>query len=133
MLEFDMKKEVITVSGATRLPYSPAVKAGEYIFVSGQVGFKDAGGKEVAGIAAQTRQCLEKVKHILEEAGASLDDVVKTTVFLSNANHFSEMNEVYRSYFARDYPARSTVVAGPVFPGMLVEIECVAYCASNRE
>jgi 2-iminobutanoate/2-iminopropanoate deaminase len=127
-----MGKEVITVPNALKLPFSAAIRAGDYIFVSGQVGFIDSGGKEVKGIAAQTRQCLENTKQILIAAGSSLNDVVKVTVFLNNADHFAQMNEVYQSYFPKDYPARSTVVTGPVVPNMLIEIECIAYSIRQR-
>ena len=127
-----MAKEVITVPNAPKLPFSPATKAGDYIFVSGQVGFIDSGGREVKGIEAQTRQCLESIKQVLEAASSSLNDVVKVTVFLSHADHFAQMNEVYQSYFPKDCPARSTVVAGLVVPSMLVEIECIAYSTYKR-
>ena len=123
-----MTKEVISV--ATQLagvPISPGIKAGDYVFVSGQVGIVDDKGKEIKGIEAQTRQCLEKVKQVLEAAGSSLSDVVKVTVFLVNVENFAKMNEVYRSYFSEDYPARATVIAGLVRPEMLVEVECIAY------
>jgi 2-iminobutanoate/2-iminopropanoate deaminase len=129
-----MGKEVITVPAipnAPKLPFSPAIKAGDYIFVSGQVGFIDANGKEVKGIQAQTRQCLENIKQVLKSAGSSLNDVVKTTVFLNNAEHFAQMNEVYQSYFPKDFPARSTVVTSPVMPNMLIEIECIA-CSKHK-
>lgn len=125
--EVAMGKEVVTVPNAPKLPFSPAIKAGDYIFVSGQVGFVDSAGKEVKGVQAQTRQCLENMKQVLAAAGSSLNDVVKTTVFLNVASDFDEMNEAYRSYFPKDYPARSTVVTIPVIANMLVEIECVAY------
>jgi 2-iminobutanoate/2-iminopropanoate deaminase len=122
-----MGKEIISVPNSLKLPLSPAIKAGDYIFVSGQIGFIDSSGKEVKGIGAQTRQCLENIKQVLETAGSSLKDVVKVTVFLGNSDHFDQMNEVYQSYFPKDYPARSTIVVGEMIPGMLVEIECIAY------
>ena len=122
-----MGKEVITVPKAPKYPFSPAIRAGDYIFVSGQPGFIGAGGKEVKGIGAQTRQCLENIKRVLEAAGSSLNDVVKVTVFLGNAGHFAQMNEAYQSYFPKDYPARSTIVTSMAIPNMLVEIECIAY------
>jgi len=124
-----MAKEVIAVPKVPRypVPVSPAIRAGDYIFVSGQPGFVAVGGKEVKGIEAQTRQCLENVRQILEAAGSSLNDVVKVTVFLRDASYFAPMNEVYRSYFPKDHPARSAVVTGLVVPNMLVEIECIAY------
>ena len=123
-----MIKKVITIPGAPKLPFSPAIRAGDYIFVSGQVGFVDAKGKEVKGIEPQIRLCLENMKRVLEAAGASLDDVVKVTVFLRNEEDFSKMNEIYQGYFPKDKPARSTVVAGLVLPNMLIEMDCIAYC-----
>jgi len=122
-----MAKKVITVSGAPKLPFSPAIKAGDYIFVSGQVGFADAEGREIKGIETQTKRCLENIKEVLTAAGASLDDVVKVTVFLRNEEDFATMNEIYQGYFVKDRPARSTVVAGLALPSMLIEMECIAY------
>lgn len=127
-----MKKEVITIPDAPQLPFSPAIRAGDYIFVSGQVGFVDADGREVKGIETQTRLCLENVKRVLEAARTSLDDVVKVTVFLRNAEDFPVMNAIYQGYFTKDKPARSTVMTGLALPGMLVEIECIAYAPDSR-
>ena len=85
-----MTKQVINVPGAPELPFSPAIKAGDYIFVSGQGGFEDPKtGEAVKGIEAQTRQCLENIRQILEVAGSSLDEVVKVTVFLGNVADFA--------------------------------------------
>ncbi len=125
-----MAKKVITIPGAPKLPFSPAIRAGDYIFVSGQVGFVDAKGNEIKGVEAQVRLCLENMKRVLVAAGASLDDVVKVTVFLRNEEDFAKMNEVYQGYFPEDKPARSTVIAGLALPTMLVEMECIAYCQS---
>jgi 2-iminobutanoate/2-iminopropanoate deaminase len=122
-----MVKKVITIPGAPKLPFSPAIRAGDYIFVSGQVGFTDAQGKEIKGIEAQVRQCLENIKEVLTAAGSSLNDVVKVTVFLRNENDFAKMNEIYQSYFTKDRPARSTVITGLAHPSMLIEMECIAY------
>ena len=109
------------------LPLSPAVKAGGFVFVSGCPGYRDRKmGAPVEGIEAQTRETLEVIKDILEAAGSSLDKVVKVTVFLGNAQDFPKMNEVYRTFFPEDPPARSTIVTGLVFPEILVEIECMA-------
>jgi len=121
-------KKVILMPNAPSYPFSAAVRAGDYIFVSGQGGFIDAQGKEVKGIEAQTKQCLDNIRRILETAGSSLTDVVKVTVFLGDVAHFSMMNKAYQTYFSEDYPARSTAVTGLVIPTMLVEMECVAYC-----
>jgi len=122
-----MVKEVITVPNAPKYPFSPAIKAGDYIFVSGQGGFIDAEGKEVKGIEAQTRQCLENMKQVLEVAGSCLDDVVKVTIFTGSAGDYAKMNEVYRSYFPKHYPARSACVTGLVMANMLIEMDCIAY------
>lgn len=122
-----MAKEVITVPNSPKYPFSPAIRAGDYIFVSGQGGFIDAEGREVKGIEAQTKQCLENIKQILETAGASLADVVKVTIFLGNVADYDKMNEVYQSYFPQNYPTRSASVTGLVMPNMLIEMECIAY------
>ncbi len=122
-----MVKKVITVPNAPELPFSPAIRAGDYIFVSGQVGFINDKGEEVKGVEAQVRLCLENIKRVLAEANASLEDVVKVTVFLRNAKDFAAMNEVYQIYFRADKPARSTIIAGLALPNILVEMECIAY------
>jgi 2-iminobutanoate/2-iminopropanoate deaminase len=126
-----MSKKVIAVPNAPGLPFSPAIKAGDYIFVSGQVGLADASGGKLETIEAQTRQCLENIKQILAVAGSSLGDVVKVTVFLSQLDDFAKMNEVYQGYFTEDFPARSTAITGLVHPRILVEMECIAYCPSR--
>jgi 2-iminobutanoate/2-iminopropanoate deaminase len=124
-----MTKQVITVpTSLPGVPFSPAIKAGDYIFVSGQVGHVDGQGKKLEGIEAQTRQVLDNMRRVLEAAGASMDDVVKTTVFLVRAEDFPKMNEVYKSCFTQDLPARSTViVAALARPEIVVEIEGIAY------
>ena len=124
-----MAKQVISVpTSLPGIPFSPGMKAGDYIFVSGQVGHVDEKGNTVNGIEAQTRQVLENMKRVLETGGASLSNVVKTTVFLVKADDFSKMNEVYKTYFVKDFPARSTVIiAALARPEILVEIEGVAY------
>jgi len=122
-----MPKQIIgVIRGA---PISTGVKAGDYIFLSGQIGSVDERGNELKGIEAQTRQALENMKGILKEVGASLSDVVKVTIFLVNVDDFAKMNGVYKSFFTEDFPARSTVVVAALArPEMLVEIECIAYC-----
>ncbi len=124
-----MAKQVITVPGALPgVPYSPAVKAGDYIFVSGQVGHVDSDGNKLEGVEAQTGRVLDNMKRVLEAAGASLDDVIKTTVFLTRAEDFPKMNEVYRTYFTKDLPSRSTVIVAALARSeMVVEIEGIAY------
>ena len=122
-----VKREVIIMPNTADRPYSLAVRAGDFILVSGAGGYVDTQGNPVEGIEAQTRQCLENIKQVLQAADSSLSDVVKVTVFLVNADDFAKMNEVYRGYFPKDAPARSTAITGLVSSDMLIEIECIAY------
>ena len=106
-------------------PFSAAVRTGNLLFVSGQVGIRE--GRPGDGIEEQTRFTMENMRDVLERAGATLEDVVKVTVFLSDMSLWPAMNEVYRQFFPNDPPARSALgVNGLALPGLLVEIECVA-------
>lgn len=108
-------------------PYSQAVLAGDMIFLSGQLPIDPATGSfPEGGVSAQTRQSLANVKAILEEAGFSTGDVVKTTVFLADMGDFSAMNEVYKEFFSAPFPARSAIAVKDLPKGALVEIECIA-------
>lgn len=108
-------------------PYSPAVIAGDFIYVSGQGPTDPATGKMVLdSVQAETRQVLKNIQAILEAAGASLENVVKCNVYLADCADFAAMNEVYREFFPKDPPARTTVQAHPPVE-IRVEIECVAY------
>ncbi len=108
-------------------PYSQVIRAGNMLFVSGQLPLDPSGALVGPGdIQAQTQRVLDNIAAILREAGSSLDEVVKTTVFLTNLDDFSGMNEVYASDFNPPYPARSTVEIGRLPGGMLLEIECIA-------
>lgn len=106
-------------------PYSQAVEAGGFIFTSGQLGIDPATGEFGATVEEQTRLSLENVKAILEAAGASLNQVVKTTVFLKDMNDFVRVNEVYSSFFEKPYPARSAVEVARLPKDALVEIETI--------
>ncbi|MBW7956614.1 MAG: RidA family protein [Deltaproteobacteria bacterium] len=124
-----MKKEEIKTGQAPAAigPYSQGVRAGDLIFVSGQIPIDPATGNAVAGgIVAETRQVLENLKAVLEEAGAGLKDVVKTTVYLSDLARFNEMNTVYGEFFSRPFPARATVGVSALPKGVGVEIDAVA-------
>ena len=113
---------------APRGPYSPAVRAGDFIFVSGQVAVDPATQQLVTGdIAVETRQVLNNIKHLLEGCGATLADVVRCGVFLAEAGDFAAMNTVYAEFFGEAKPARATVVTGFAVPGIHVEIEAIAY------
>ena len=106
-------------------PFSAAVRTGDLLFVSGQVGIRD--GETGDGIEEQTRFTMENIRDVLAQAGASLTDVVKVTVFLTDMSVWPAMNEVYREYFPQDPPARSALGATALaLPALLIEIECVA-------
>ncbi|NSW54513.1 MAG: reactive intermediate/imine deaminase [Armatimonadetes bacterium] len=108
-------------------PYSQAVRSGNLLFCSGIVPLDPATGKMVeGGIREQVTRVLENIKLLLEDCGASLGDVVKTTVFMANLGDFAEMNAVYATYFPHDPPARSTFQAGALPLGAQVEIEVIA-------
>lgn len=109
-------------------PYSQAVKAGDFLFASGQLGINPATGKLPDGAAAQAEQSLKNVGAILQDVGVSYDDVVKTTVYLSNMNDFGAVNAVYASFFKKMLPARSCVEIGKLPMNGDVEVEVVAYC-----
>ena len=108
-------------------PYSQAIQVGNLVYTSGQIPIDPATGTFVeGGIKEQTRQSLANVKAILEEAGLTMGNVVKTTVFMADMNDFAEMNCVYAEFFAEPYPARSAVAVKTLPKGALVEIDVVA-------
>jgi 2-iminobutanoate/2-iminopropanoate deaminase len=109
---------------APKGPYSQGRRAGGFLFVAGQVPFDVQGNLVGPGIAEQTRAALQNVKAIVEAAGATLADVVKVNVYLTDLGNFAAMNEVYRTFFSEPFPARTTVQAGLL--GFLVEIDAVA-------
>ncbi len=123
-----MKKIISTTKAPAAIgPYSQAVKVGNLIYTSGQLPIDAATGSfPEGGIKEQTRQSLTNVKAILEEAGVSMANVVKTTVFMADMNDFADMNSVYAEFFAEPYPARSAVAVKTLPKGALVEIEVVA-------
>jgi 2-iminobutanoate/2-iminopropanoate deaminase len=123
-----VSREVIAPPGASRLaPYSPAIRVGELVFLSGQVGLRP-GTRELVpgGIAGETRQSLENVRTILTAAGLTPRDVVKCTVFLADMGEYEAMNTVYAAFFADEPPARSAVGVAGLPLGARVEIECIA-------
>lgn len=108
-------------------PYSQAIEANGFIFASGQLPIDTATGKfPEGGIKEQTRQSLTNVKAILEEAGLTLKNVVKTTVYLADMADFGEMNEVYSQFFSEPFPARSAVAVKALPKGAMVEVEVIA-------
>jgi len=122
--------ERITPAGVPtpRGPYSPAVRAGDFIYVAGQGPIDPATNQMSFGdIRHETRLVLSNIQKILEGSGASMADVVKCSVFLSNGKDFAAMNEVYAEFFGEHKPARTTVESKFAVPEMKVEIDCIAY------
>ena len=123
--------ERLQVSGSPKAqgPYSSAVRAGDFLFLSGQGPVDPATGlmQSEASVQDQTRLVLRNLEIVLQGCGAQLKDVVKCSVFLIDVKDFSAMNEVYAEVFGADKPARTTVGTGMVSPGMKVEIDCIAY------
>lgn len=123
-----VEKEVIQMPGALEgLPFSSAVRVGDMLYLSGQIGTLP-GTRDLApgGVAEEARQTLENIKAVLEYSGSSMDRVVKCTVFLLDINDYAAVNEVYATYFPTNPPARSALAATGLALGSQVEIECFA-------
>lgn len=123
------KKEVVIAENAPKAlgPYSAGVKAGGFVFTAGQLGIDPENGEFVSGgIEAQTRKALENLAAVLEAAGTSLENVIKTTVFLKDMNDFGAMNGIYGQFFTDKFPARSAIQAARLPKDGLVEIEAIA-------
>ena len=124
-----MQKQIIQTNNAPAPigPYSQAVKTGNLLFVSGQVAFDPATGNLVMDtLQAEAHQVMKNLEAVLTEAGAGFNNVVKTTIFLSDMSLFAEVNEVYGSYFTGDYPARETVAVKTLPRNVNVEISVIA-------
>ncbi|MBE6304986.1 MAG: RidA family protein [Bacteroidales bacterium] len=122
-----MKQVIATTNAPGAIgPYSQAIDAGQFVFISGQIPVNPATGEIPEGITAQATQSLENVKAILAEAGLTMDNVVKTTVFLADMSLFVPMNEVYAKAFSAPYPARSAVAVKELPKQVLIEIEVIA-------
>ena len=122
-------KEIIRTENAPAPigPYSQAVRVGGFVFVSGQIPLNVSTGKLIVGsIAKQTRQVMENLKAVLEEADSSCEQVVKTSIFLTSMDDFNEVNEVYGKYFNLNPPARETVEVNRLPKDVAVEISCIA-------
>ncbi len=124
-----MRKTIFTENAPAAVgPYTQAQQAGDFIFVSGQIPFVPSTMKLVSeDVQEQTRQSLENVKAILEEAGSSLEDVIKAGVFIKDMNDFAKINEVYAEYFSTNKPARACVEVARLPLDVKVEIEVIAY------
>ena len=119
------KKQIITANAPSPAgPYSQGIAADRFVFVAGQRPADPKTGEIAEGIAAQTRQVIENLASVLEAAGSSLEDVVRSTVYLSDIKYFAEMNAVYEKLMPKPYPARTTI--GTQLRGILVEIDVIA-------
>lgn len=113
-------------------PYSQAIRAGDFLFVAGQVPVIPETGEFVTeSINAQTQQCMNNIKMILNAAGSGLTDVVRTTIYLTNMQDFSEVNEAYGNFFDLDPPARTTIGVASLPKGVAIEIDVIAYMPSK--
>ena len=123
-----MKQQILHTDGAPRAigPYSQAVKIGNTVYTSGQLGLDPRTGDLPAGIENQARAAMQNIGAILAAAGLGYENIVKTTIFLQDLADFAVVNAVYESFFTGAYPARSCVQAAALPKGGLVEIECVA-------
>ncbi len=123
-----MVKEIHTKEAPEAIgPYSQAIEAGDFIFVSGQIGIEPETGEVVEGVEAQTKQVLENLQAILREAGADFTDVTKFTIYLSSMDDFALVNDIYGSYLQQPYPARATVEVSRLPKDVLVEMDVIAY------
>lgn len=124
-----MSKKVIKTENAPKAvgPYSQGIRVGNLVFTAGQVGIDPKTGERPEEIEEQTKQALKNVKAILEEAGTSMNNVLKVTVFLKNMDDFGKMNEIYATFFGENPPARSCVEVARLPLDFKVEIEAIAY------
>ena len=123
-----MVKEIHTENAPAAIgPYSQAIEAGDFIYVSGQIPVEPATGEVVEGIEEQTHQVLKNLKAILTEAGANFSQVVKFTIYLASIDDFATVNEIYGSYLEKPYPARATVEVSRLPKDVLVEMDVVVY------
>jgi 2-iminobutanoate/2-iminopropanoate deaminase len=124
-----MEKIETTKAPAAIGPYSQAVRAGDYLFCSGQIPLLPESGEMISGgVAKQTRQMLDNLAQVLAAAGVDFSSVVKTTIYLADLADFNTVNEIYAEYCVSIAPARATVQVAALPKGALVEIDAVAYC-----
>lgn len=124
-----MHKQIIETMNAPRPvgPYSQAVMTGDFLFCSGQIAINPETNEVLqADIQTQARRVLDNLKAVVESSGLTMDSVVKTTIFLTDMNDFAAVNDIYKNYFTRKFPARSTIAVAGLPKGVKVEIEAVA-------
>ena len=122
-----MKQQINAANAPAAIgPYCHAIEMEGFVFTSGQLGIDPATGKLCEGVEAQARQAFTNLKNVLDSANASMDDVLKTTVFLADMNDFAAMNGIYSEFFKAPFPARCAFAVKTLPKGALVEIECIA-------
>ena len=123
-----MEKKIIATDKAPAAigPYSQAIEAGGFVFASGQIPVDPATGNIPDGIEAQAKQALINVRNLMEASGLSMDNIVKTSVFIKDMNDFAKVNEVYATFFESDFPARSCVEVARLPKDVLIEVEVIA-------
>lgn len=121
-------KEIFTDKAPAAIgPYSQAIQAGDFLYVSGSIGISPTDGEVVEGIKNQTNQVMENLRAILQEAGADFSQVVKFTIYLQDMNDFATVNDLYGRYLKKPYPARATVEVSRLPKDVLVEMDAVVY------
>ncbi len=125
-----MKREAIVPPAGPKAigPYSPAIRAKDMLFISGQLGVDPSTGELENGVKAQAERALKNLEALLSASGLGFEDIVKTTIFLASMSDFATVNEVYTSHVVEPYPARSTIQVAALPKGALVEIEALAIC-----
>lgn len=115
-----------TLANGSRVPLSPAIRTGDFLFVSGQLGLGDDGQVVSENVAEQTQQALTRIQSILQQGGSDLEKIVKANIWLTNAEDFPAVNGVWTEVFGERPPARSTVLSGLLIPGASIEIDAIA-------
>lgn len=128
-----MKRKIVSAGAPSAAgPYSQGIEINGIVFVSGQLPTNAGTGQVPDGIAAQTRQTFENIKMIVEEAGGTMEDIVKCSVFLRDLDDFAEMNQIYGTFFREPYPARVTVEAAGFLGNVKIEIDAVAVLKKDK-
>lgn len=123
-----MRKEIFTENAPEAIgPYSQAIEAGDFIYISGQIGINPETGEVAEGIEAQTNQVMHNLQAILTEAGTDVSQVVKFTIHIDSMDNFATVNDIYGGYLSKPYPARATVEVSKLPKNVLIEMDAVVY------
>ncbi|ALX49780.1 RidA family protein [Lentibacillus amyloliquefaciens] len=123
-----MRKEIFTENAPEAIgPYSQAIEAGDFIYISGQIGINPETGEVAEGIEAQTNQVMHNLQAILTEAGTDVSQVVKFTIYIDSMDNFATVNDIYGGYLSKPYPARATVEVSKLPKNVLIEMDAVVY------